>query len=310
MARSCVALVACASTVCTMLAAVALVVPSSRPPPAQAASASASAAAAAAVPLWVRQGAHRPRRRLNRQGAADSARLNELSRKLKAHTAAASATGSHGPPPAGIAVTYTAAEGYRSQDGQDKWVDRHIFHGRRGGVFVDLGCYDGVTYSNTWYFEKQLGWSGVCVEPNPGVFPRIADQAGRTSGVQVAVSDHDGSAMFVAAYMRSSLNESAVDYEFLAQQGVSADRVATKVVTPARLLADHLPKVSNIDYVNIDVESQARARPPFGSCGACQPHTDARVGASTRLGGLLTRPRVCAPVLPAAGARHLARVAV
>jgi hypothetical protein len=58
----------------------------------------------------------------------------------------------------------------------------------RHGTFVDLGCYDGVTYSNTWYFERKLGWSGVCVEPNPTVFPRIASQAGRASGVLAAVS--------------------------------------------------------------------------------------------------------------------------
>ena len=52
----------------------------------------------------------------------------------------------------------------------------------RHGTFVDLGCYDGVTYSNTWYFERVLGWSGVCAEPNPDVFPRIASQAGRDGG--------------------------------------------------------------------------------------------------------------------------------
>ena len=39
----------------------------------------------------------------------------------------------------------------------------------RHGTFVDLGCYDGVTYSNTWYFERKLGWSGVCVEPEPAL---------------------------------------------------------------------------------------------------------------------------------------------
>eukprot|EP00966_Prymnesium_polylepis_P102672 2378404-Prymnesium_polylepis.1 len=70
------------------------------------------------------------------------------------------------PPEPGISVTIDTGEEYKGQEGQDKWVDQHIFRGRRGGVFVDLGCYDGVTYSNTWYFERVLNWSGVCVEPN------------------------------------------------------------------------------------------------------------------------------------------------
>ena len=69
------------------------------------------------------------------------------------------------------------------------------------------------------------------------------------------MSDHEGTAQFVTAFMRSSLNESAVDYTFLAAQGVATSHVLTKLITPARLLADHLPGVRSIDYVNVDVES-------------------------------------------------------
>ena len=34
---------------------------------------------------------------------------------------------------------------YKSQDGQDKWANERVFKGMTGGVFVDLGCYDGIT---------------------------------------------------------------------------------------------------------------------------------------------------------------------
>jgi FkbM family methyltransferase len=165
----------------------------------------------------------------------------------------------------GISVTYAASEGYKSQEGQDKWVNQHIFHDRRGGVFVDLGCYDGVTYSNTWFFERQLGWRGICVEPNPHVFGRIDTQAGRTSGVQAAISNRDGTAPFVTAYMRSSLNASAVDYAFLSSQGIGSETVMVQVLTPKSLLTKYLSVEGRgqgrkleavIDYVNIDVEAQ------------------------------------------------------
>ena len=69
-------------------------------------------------------------------------------------------------------------------------------------------------------------------------------------------------AQFVTAFMRSSLNESAVDYTFLAAQGVATSHVLTKLITPARLLADHMPGVRSIDYVNVDVESLVRPPPP------------------------------------------------
>jgi FkbM family methyltransferase len=163
------------------------------------------------------------------------------------------------PPEPGVSIRYDSQEHYKSQEGQDKWVNEHIFRSQIGGIFVDLGCYDGVTYSNTWYFERLLNWTGVCVEPNPDVYPRIASQAGRSSGVQLAVSDHEGEAPFVTAFMRSSLNASAVDYSFLEAQGVSTSKVMVGLTTPRRLLSSRIPRGSVIDYVNIDVEQQELA---------------------------------------------------
>ncbi len=40
------------------------------------------------------------------------------------------------------------------------------------GHFLDVGAYDGKTFSNTLRLSE-LGWSGVCVEPSPTVFPAL-----------------------------------------------------------------------------------------------------------------------------------------
>ena len=53
---------------------------------------------------------------------------------------------------------------YKSQIGQDKWVTEVVFPGKRDGFFIDIGAYDGVTISNTYMLEKQLGWRGICIE--------------------------------------------------------------------------------------------------------------------------------------------------
>ena len=42
---------------------------------------------------------------------------------------------------------------YASQAGQDLVVDRVLSH-KRGGTFVDIGAYDGVTGSNSLFFER------------------------------------------------------------------------------------------------------------------------------------------------------------
>lgn len=65
------------------------------------------------------------------------------------------------------------AEIFYSQYGQDKYLDEVIFRGKREGVFIEFGASDGIRFSNTYYFEKNLNWNGICIEPNPVLFPLL-----------------------------------------------------------------------------------------------------------------------------------------
>jgi len=56
---------------------------------------------------------------------------------------------------------------YVSQAGQDHFIDQHITQGKREGIFVDVGGYDGITGSNSYFFEAVRGWSGILIEPVP-----------------------------------------------------------------------------------------------------------------------------------------------
>jgi FkbM family methyltransferase len=52
-----------------------------------------------------------------------------------------------------------------SQYNQDIILNDNFFKGKKKGIFVDIGAYDGVDKSNSFFYEKYLDWSGVCVEP-------------------------------------------------------------------------------------------------------------------------------------------------
>lgn len=54
-----------------------------------------------------------------------------------------------------------------SADGEDVII-RKFLSGIQNGFYVDLGAHNYKNASNTYYFYL-LGWSGVCVDPLPGV---------------------------------------------------------------------------------------------------------------------------------------------
>jgi len=53
---------------------------------------------------------------------------------------------------------------------EDKFLYENLFKYKRNGKYIELGAMDGVEYSNTYFFEKELGWNGVLIEPNHHTF--------------------------------------------------------------------------------------------------------------------------------------------
>jgi FkbM family methyltransferase len=46
---------------------------------------------------------------------------------------------------------------------------------RTGGYFVEFGAANGVYLSNTYFLEKEMGWSGVIAEPHPDFQESLRD---------------------------------------------------------------------------------------------------------------------------------------
>ena len=57
-----------------------------------------------------------------------------------------------------------------SQRDEEQVILDHF--GDRVGTFLDVGAYDGITFSNTHALALK-GWSGVCVEASPSCFVKL-----------------------------------------------------------------------------------------------------------------------------------------
>lgn len=85
---------------------------------------------------------------------------------------------------------------YTSQAGQDRFVNEYYFHNRKGGIFLDIGAHDGVSFSNTYFFEKELGWTGFCFEPLPHLFKAL-NECRNCVCINACVSNIDGELPFL-----------------------------------------------------------------------------------------------------------------
>ena len=57
---------------------------------------------------------------------------------------------------------------YYALNNLDRQLERYVDYD--GGYYVELGANDGVKQSNSLYFERYRGWTGLLVEPSPHNF--------------------------------------------------------------------------------------------------------------------------------------------
>src|ERR1700743_3764427 len=77
------------------------------------------------------------------------------------------------------------------------------------GIFVDIGAHDGITGSNTFFFEA-LGWAGICFEPIPELFQQLSSNR-KCILKQMALSDKIGEAYFKRIKGHSEMLSGLVD---------------------------------------------------------------------------------------------------
>lgn len=136
---------------------------------------------------------------------------------------------------------------YRSQIGQDRWVES-VLGRKRDGFFVELGACDGMLLSNSFFFEKELGWNGICIEPNDSYVDALSRN--RTC--------------FVSNDLISSESGRTVEFSFQGEysgilDGTGSPFLNRKIVVEKRTktLAEVLSQFSApevIDYLSLDVE--------------------------------------------------------
>jgi len=135
--------------------------------------------------------------------------------------------------------------------GPEEWLIRDFFDDRRGGVFVDVGAYHPVVWSNTYRLERDLGWQGVAIDALQEFAQGYRESRPKSRFFTAFVGDADNG----EATLHVDPEQAAV---------ASADPTFTATFTekarprrvPRRTLNSILQQVGlqKVDFVSLDIE--------------------------------------------------------
>lgn len=154
-----------------------------------------------------------------------------------------------------------ATANFQSQYGQDKFVYTQFFQHKKDGTFVDIGAHDGVSKSNTYFFERTLGWQGICIEPLPEMYSKLIKNRNCIC-INGCISSSNEPAQFLAITGYSDMLSGLIekyDPEHLKRiedelklYGGEKRTITVNCYTLNELLIKY--NLQSIDYLSIDTE--------------------------------------------------------
>jgi len=147
---------------------------------------------------------------------------------------------------------------YHSQAGQDKFIEEFVFKGKTEGFFIEIGGHDGITGSNTLFFEKFRNWDGICIEASPRHYEMMR-MSRSVDCLNIALSNFDGeSAFFEITQGPHQMSGLMADLEpnILENLKTSVDFEGHEITVPV-MTFENLARERNlqtVDYFSIDVE--------------------------------------------------------
>jgi FkbM family methyltransferase len=149
---------------------------------------------------------------------------------------------------------------YYSQYRQDEFLDKVVFNKKKKGFFLDIGAHDGISFSNSYFFEKNRGFNGICFEPNPVVFDQLKKNRLCTiMNVCIGANDEFLEFMKISGYgeMLSGII-SSYDEQHIAriEESIKMYGGQKEIITVKSVNVSNLDVLQNkkIDFCSIDTE--------------------------------------------------------
>lgn len=139
----------------------------------------------------------------------------------------------------------------RNSQYAEEWLIRDFFRDERGGFFLDVGSYEYQRYSNTYYLEQTLGWSGIAIDAQEEFADGFRTHRPRTRFFAFFVADRSDefAPLFVPAGNRLVASSQKAFSDRYASSG-EARKVHTITLNDLLQRAG----VAAIDFLSMDIE--------------------------------------------------------
>lgn len=143
---------------------------------------------------------------------------------------------------------------YYSQQSEDRILfEKYLNY--PNGFFIELGAMDGVTYSNTLFFERHLNWTGILIEPTNQYNSLVLNRP-NCFNFNFAVSKKDGEVEFVGNHALGGIRESMDDEHYYGwkMNEQSTYKVQSKPMYEIINEVKSKRIIEKIDLLSLDVE--------------------------------------------------------
>ena len=133
----------------------------------------------------------------------------------------------------------------------EDWFVRDFFQNKRDGVFLDVGANHYRNENNTYYLERELGWSGVAIDAQPEFGPDYAAHRPRTRFVALFASDVADSSVTFFVPLNNKLVASSSG-AFTVAEGAPGVPRQVPTTTLTKVLDD--ARIPRVDFLSMDIE--------------------------------------------------------
>ncbi|MCG8573154.1 MAG: FkbM family methyltransferase [Spirochaetes bacterium] len=144
---------------------------------------------------------------------------------------------------------------YYSQHGEDFILDV-LFDKKEKGFFMEIGCIEGIRFSNTYHFE-QKGWTGICIEAHNDYIDMLKRNRPGSKVIHCAIGNKNEENVTFYANSRGSLSTLDKNKEKTWKThytkyftGFEEQKITEKTI-------DSIIKsenVKSIDFISLDIE--------------------------------------------------------